>query len=345
MQAQMASTPGSPPSGSSESSRYGNDGTFGSQLSFSQKDIKISVVVPFFGRTEDATVILQSMGQVALHLGDESTIELIVVNDGKPETQTDLRNRLSSGAPKFTVRLIQLSRNFGQHAAILAGLFQSQGHYVIRCNSDNHALLAYIPEIVRVLQSGEYDRCIPVHKTNGQVSSAAARFFERKMIGIEIPSGTSPLRGYSRTFVDALQRVASSQNYLLELEDWIGFRTKYLDINPHNNRTASTYGLRRRLDLLTISFSMRPRKIFGLLLGCVAFGITFVAIVSFTLLLLGARGVIGGNGFVSLALLNLFTSLLLIGVVAVIGLVAASLMSESQRRPTYVIQSDEELNR
>lgn len=304
--------------------------------------IAFTLVVPVFGRHGDVVEILNRLGEV-LHSVKRSedhaiVAEVIFVDDGSqmPPKAMILQNREVQGV--VLVRTIELSRNFGQHNAIVCGLREARGEYVLRCNSDDSSLLEHIPQIIQALQEGRADRCALIHTLGVSWISRRVRKLENQLLGIQSPVGTSTLRGYSRRFVNCLVDCSSSNNYILELEDWIGFRTTYIPTPiPATTRGISTYKLTSRLNLFFKLITLRVTRGFQwvALLSLAVIVVNFF--VAAVLVLLGITGQLGGNGFVSLALLQVASLALQFAALAMIGLVASMSLQESQKRPAYIV--------
>lgn len=302
----------------------------------------VSLVVPVFGRHSDVPKILNRFEEVLRSVKASaenlSVAEVIFVDDGSqmPPTALMLQNREGNGV--IHVRTIELSRNFGQHNAILCGLRESRGDYVLRCNSDDVSLLNHVPEIIQALQVNRVDRCALVHTLGVSRISRLVRKLENLLLGIRSPVGTSTLRGYSRRFVDCLVDCSSSNNYILELEDWIGFHTHYIptSIRP-TTEGKSTYKFASRLRLLFQLITLRLARGFQFV-AIVSLGvITANLLVAAALVLVGLTGRLGGSGFVSLALLQVASLALQLVALALIGLVASASLQEGQKRPAYIV--------
>ena len=304
--------------------------------------VTISLVVPIFGRHSDVQQILNRLIEVLRSVeasADSSFIaEVIFVDDGSEMPPRALVYENLEGNGVIEVRTIELSRNFGQHNATVCGLREARGDYVLRCNSDDTSLLHHIPEIIQALQVGRADRCALVHTFGVSRISRIVRKLENQLLGIRSPVGTSTLRGYSRRFVNCLVDCASSNNYILELEDWIGFRTTYIPTSiPATTGGNSTYRFASRIRLLFQLVTLRLARGFQFV-ALVSLGIIVANLIAATFLVsLGLTGRLGGSGFVSLALLQVASLALQLVALAMIGLVASASLQEGQNRPAYIV--------
>ena len=138
--------------------------------------------------------------------GIRDHFELIFVNDGS--TDGSLQALLDLQYQYDFVRVIDLSRNFGQHAAIACGIREARGEIVMRMNVDLQDPPSEIPKLLRVLEESDTDLAV------GQYESRESPWIDRLtahvyfvvfkfLTGFEIRQNTSPLRAMSRRFVDA----------------------------------------------------------------------------------------------------------------------------------------------
>ena len=121
--------------------------------------IQYSIVVPIYGDGYLARALCAEIERVmSSYVGSASLqdrLELIFVNDGSRDDSLDalLKSRQSFAF----VRIIDLSRNFGQHSAIACGLRDARGEIVLRMNVDMQDPPSAIPRLVETLKEGGYD--------------------------------------------------------------------------------------------------------------------------------------------------------------------------------------------
>ena len=153
---------------------------------------------------------------------------MIYVNDGsRDRTPQIIRGYLQAFD---NVALIDLSRNFGKEAAMTAGIDRAGGDLVAIIDSDLQDPPELIPELLRVLQSGDYDVVYAQRASRSGETFAkkvSAHLFYRTMgrlTGIDIPRDTGDFRLMNRRAVEALRELREHHRFMKGLFAWIGFR-------------------------------------------------------------------------------------------------------------------------
>lgn len=117
--------------------------------------MRISVVTPLYN-SAPYVVELHSRAVAAIRATGADEHEIIFVNDGGPDNSLEIARRVAAEDPGVVV--VDLSRNFGQHRAVLAGLEQASGDYVFVMDSD----LEEEPEWITLFHRAMQDRAIDV---------------------------------------------------------------------------------------------------------------------------------------------------------------------------------------
>ncbi len=201
-------------------------------------DCFVSVVVPV---GNDAAIIDECVRDVMAVLRDHYTnYELVLVDDG---SEDDTVARITSLHDRYEcMRLIRLSRRFGEEVAIFAGLDSVIGDFVVVMlpNSDPPQL---IPEMVRIArQSGgivfgiaEGQRqSVPV-----RIGSAIFYWYCQRVAHLNLPRNTTQFRVLSRQAVNALTQVKNMYRYLRVLSTHVGFRSRSFAYHPLNRSGES----------------------------------------------------------------------------------------------------------
>ena len=308
--------------------------------------MQYSVVVPIFKDgylCEAFCAELESvMSSYAAPVPVNEAVEVIFVNDGSPDDSLDtllqLRDRYDF------VRVIDLSRNFGQHIAIACGMREARGEIVLRMNVDMQDPPAEIPKLLDVMKAGDFDLVVGQYseRRSPLVTKVMAWLYYaifRFLTGFETRQNTSPLRAMSRRFVDAYNRLTEKSRFPQGLDPWLGFRQNYVEIE-HRERldNRSSYGFWSRLRLGVngiLYFSERPLQlvvIVGFFLA--AIGLMLGAYIIFDKL----TGYDYVPGYASLASLGLIALGLQLGCTGLVGVYVAKIFSEVQNRPLYLIR-------
>ena len=301
----------------------------------------LSVVVPVFNE-EDGIAEFHRRTLDALR-GLPLASEIIYVNDGSrdrtPEFIRDLAEQ-SDG-----VALIDLSRNFGKEAAMTAGIDHADGDLVVVIDADLQDPPELIPELVRVLRSGDYDVVYAQRASrSGEtfLKKASARLFYRiigRLTGIDIPRDTGDFRVMNRRAVEALRRLREHHRFMKGLFAWIGFRQAALryDRDPRfAGKSKFNYWRLWNFSLEGItSFTTAPLKVatyVGLItsVGAALYGFAII---------LGT--LVFGNpvaGYPSLLVIILFLGGLQLLTLGVIGEYLGRIFNESKQRPLYFVR-------
>jgi len=269
-------------------------------------------------------------------------VELIFVNDGSTDNSFE---QLKELPPRYPfVRIIDLSRNFGQHLALACGFKRSLGRYVGRLNVDMQDPPDQIPKLLEVIKSENVDLVV------GRYEVRHSHLFDRMtahlffaffnwLTGQKTPQNTSPLRVMNRRFIDAYNQLQEKTRFPQGLENWLGFKHHYVLISHQDRKDGkSSYTFGKRLKLAVegaIAFSDRPLKLaiylgfFIILLGCLLAAYVVAQKIIFNTML---------TGYTSVVSLIILCAGLQIFIVGVAGLYVGKILMEVQNRPPYIIR-------
>lgn len=305
-----------------------------------------SFVVPIFNDGSLAEEFCREYRRVFEEfLGDTAIadrIELIFVNDGSRDDSAEILAGLPEKFP--FVRVINLSRNFGQHVALSCGYKHATGDHVGMLNVDMQDPPSEIPALLRRIEQGDVDIVFGLRRQ--RVGSKLDRMTSflfgvtlNKLTGYDVPLNVATLRVMNRRFTDAYNRLTETSRYLPGLESWLGFKRAYVEIDhQERKRGRSSYNLRRRLLMAAdaiISFSDLPLKM-TVFLGFAVVGVGFLL----TLVLILQKMFFAD---VQLGYTSTVTVIVFLGGVQLILIGLASLyigriLREVQHRPLYVIR-------
>lgn len=297
----------------------------------------ISVVIPVFRSVE-------SLMELARRLTDSletitSNFEVILVNDGSPDNSWEIISRISKSDRRFVG--LRLSRNFGQHPAITAGLKYSSGESVVVMDCDLQDKPEEIPRLYEMAQQG-YEQVVAVR--SDRQDSWHKRISARIYVGIlSYLSGRriNPAIGnfgiYHRCVIDVITSLKEQGRTFGLLALWAGFRRIELEVE-HAERPygESSYSYRAllRLGLLGIvSHSDKPLKL-TIRLGAYLSAASLVGGCWIVL-----RQIIWGHtpaGWSSVMVSIIFMTGVLLGSIGVVGLYVAQIFEEVKERPTSI---------
>ena len=235
-------------------------------------DKSISVIVPVFNEEENIYSLYLELKEV-FRLTSRS-YEIIFINDAsKDETLTVLKK---IAAKDKKVVIIDFIRNFGQTAALSAGIDHSSGEIIIPMDGDGQNDPADIPKLVEKIDEGF--AVVSGWRKNRQdafirvLPSQIANWLIRKMTGVKIHDNGCALKAYRREVIDGVQLYGEMHRFISVYASWSGGKIAEIVVN-HRPRTKgkSKYGFSRIfkvvLDLLVIRFLhkyiSRPIHFFG----------------------------------------------------------------------------------
>ena len=305
----------------------------------------LSVVIPVYNEEENVEPLIIEIEAALAALGKK--YEIIVVDDGsKDATFVKLRS-IHKRVAKLQV--VRLKRNFGQTAAIAAGLAHARGVVVILMDGDAQNDPADIPALLRKLDEG--NDLVAGWRYNRQDPFLNRRL--PSMIANRLISSTThvKLHDYGCTLKAMRQDVAKNLRLYGEMHRFIpaiayerGARIAELKVNHRPRlRGTSKYGITRTLrvalDLLTVkflsSYSTRPSHVFGPIgLGSGFLGFVIGLYLTAQKILYGQD--IGGRPLLLLAVLLIFIGFQFV-TMGLLGEMLARTYHESQDRPVYVV--------
>jgi dolichol-phosphate mannosyltransferase len=300
----------------------------------------LSIVVPAFNELDNLAALYARVSEQAGRIG--RPWELVLVDDGSTDGTGDAIHELAARDPH--VRCLQLSRNFGQQAAICAGLDAAAGDLILIMDADLQDPPEEIPRFVAEIERG-HDLVFGVRQ--GRRDSLATRLSSRLfwsairwLSGFPIPDNLAVMRIFNRRFLTEFQRFSERQKFIEGIFMWIGMRRTTLPIAHHPRRAGrSKYSLGRKLALATTAitaFSERPLTIAisgGLALSLCGLG--FLTFIVARKLLVGyyAQGWVSTFGIVLLAggIQTMF--------LGVLGKYIGRVFNEVKQRPPYVVMA------
>jgi undecaprenyl-phosphate 4-deoxy-4-formamido-L-arabinose transferase len=267
--------------------------------------------------------------------------ELVLVDDGGLDRTTPRALELARDFPHPTT-VVRLARNFGQHAAVFAGLAQARGDAVATLDSDLQyppeeipAMLAALSPDHPVVSGYRADRRDPLARR--LVTRALTRWLNRRT-GVELRDFGSMFRVYDRATVELMLTFTERHRYLPAVVAWLGVPIKEVPIEhaPRAER-GSHYRIatlvEMTLDLVT-GYSVFPLRLLTAL-GLAASVVGFLGTIGFAAYRLIAGG--GGAGTVSAFALVFGLLAVQLLIVALVGEYVGRIYSEAKGRPYYVI--------
>lgn len=272
-----------------------------------------------------------------------SNFELILVNDGSPDDSIAVARDLAADDARIII--VDLSRNFGQHAALWTGMQQAQGDFVFTLDSDLEEAPEWLPEFWAKRDDEDVDVVYGVQaKRRGnefdRVAGEAFYWTFRKLTQVAIPSNVTNARLMTQRYVDALLSHSEREIFLAALWEITGFRQLAMPVEKLS-LSPTTYSLRAKLALMIgsiVTFSSAP------LVGIFYVGLLVLATSILASLYLAANWMMGASppaGWTSVLISVWLLGGLIISFIGVIGIYIHKIFSETKQRPVAIIRSIE----
>jgi len=299
----------------------------------------ISVVIPVY-KSEESLHELYSRLVITLEKISRD-FEIILVNDGSPKDDWSVIKELAANDNR--VKGINLSRNFGQHNAIFAGLGKTIGEFVVVMDCD---LQDQPEEILKLYEKAQTGFDIVLARRKERQDKVFRRLFSWMFYKIlsyltetELDSTIANFGIYNRKVVNSVLEINDYTKYFPSIVRWVGFKNIAIDVEhalrPHGT-TAYSYSKLINLALnVAISFSDKPLKLV-VKAGMLISGLSVLAIIYFAILYF--RGAIMIVGWASLILSIWFLFGILIFVLGVVGLYVGKIFDKVKNRPNYIIR-------
>jgi polyisoprenyl-phosphate glycosyltransferase len=300
--------------------------------------LEISVVIPVYG-CADCLVELHTRLTSVLH-GMGVEYELIFVDDRGPDDSWPILERLATDDPH--VRAFRLSRNFGQHQAITAGLAQARGRWTVVMDCDLEDPPTEIPRLYAEATNGArivYARRIGrPHSVPRRLASAAYFRLLNKLLGTTIDPTYSNLSMIAEPVRDAVLAVRDKDRHYLMILQWLGFESRAIDFRQDKRFAGqSSYTLST---LLRFAFDGLFFQTTLLLRWIVYFGFAIASSGGALAVFFIVRHFTGRSypGWTSLAVLLLLLSGFIIVSTGLTGLYVGKIFVQVKDRPLYVIE-------
>lgn len=301
----------------------------------------VSIVIPVYNEGGNLVELIKRTQRACRSTGHP--FEVILVDDGSSDESAEI---LTEAAAYYDeIIAVFLNRNYGQHAAVLAGFEQSCGEVVITIDGDLQNPPEEIPKLIAEIDKG-YDVVGTVRKNRHdslfrRTASALVNRAVRRATGVMMNDYGCMLRAYRKPVVNAMLECREHSTFIPILANSFARKSTEIDVSHDQRRTGdSKYSLFKlialQFDLLT-SMSTFPLKLLSILGAGMA-----VAGIAFAFLLLIARIVLGAawaaNGvFTLFAFLFFFIGLQFMAF-GILGEYIGRIYQDVRRRPRYFVQ-------
>ena len=301
----------------------------------------ISIVSPVYRAEKILPILVSEINLVMERIGED--YEIILVDDRSPDNSWEVMKVLSSQNPK--IKSIRLSRNFGQHSAIFAGLTKTKGDWVVVMDCDMQDQPKEIAKLYKKALEG-YDIVLGQRENRKDkfLKKLSSKLFYKVfnyLSGANFDNNVANFGVYHQKTIKSILDMGDYVKFFSLFINWIGFKSVSIPIE-HGEREEgkSTYSVGRLFKQafnVIISFSDKPLRLFinfGLSISVLSF------IVGIYYLYLALTGKIAQPGFSSLILSIWFLSGIIISGIGIVGVYLGKTFDQAKGRPTFIIDEE-----
>jgi polyisoprenyl-phosphate glycosyltransferase len=299
-------------------------------------DVQLSVVVPVYGCGNCLVGLHERLTRSVGKMTDG--YELVFVDDRSVDDGWAVLLRLARADPH--VRAFRLSRNFGQDAAITAGLAQARGEWAVVMDCDLEEAPEDIPRLWAAAAGGyEIVRTTRRGWRHSAFRRWTSRVYRRLTLETDVRPDYSNLSLMSRRVIDAFLRLHDRDREFMIALDWLGFDSTAIEIEHHDRHAGeSSYSLQRLVRVALDGMFFRSTVLLRLvvLLGFVI-ALIGIVVAAFEVVDYFAEPDKSVPGYTSLAVLVLVLAGFIIVSVGVVGLYVGRIFEQVKDRPLFVI--------
>jgi len=309
------------------------------------KNIHISVVSPVYKAEAIVDELVKRLTNELSKITND--YEIILVEDCGPDNSW---GKIAENCKKNShVKGIKLSKNFGQHHAITAGLDNAKGVWVIVMDCDLQDRPEEIPKLYAEAQKG-YDIVFArrTQRQDGFFKKITSRLFYvafSYLSGIKQDGTIANFGIYSRKTINAVNSLREPMRSFSAMARWVGFNRSSVDVE-HGKRFEgeTSYNWSKLIDFgldIAISYSQKPLKLavkLGLLISFLSVLYSIYNLIAYYV------GIITVSGFTSLIISIWFLSGLIIFILGIIGLYVGKTFEGIKNRPIYIIDKEENIH-
>lgn len=311
--------------------------------------MKLSLIIPCFNEQAALPLFYDEVTRVLNTM--QCAYEILFVNDGSRDETLSILKGFAEKDEHVTY--LSLSRNFGKEAAMYAGFCNASGDYVAVMDADMQDPPALLPEMVKMLETGEYDS-VATRRVNREGEPPIRSWFARRFYKLinrisdaDIVDGARDFRLMKREMVDAIVAMGEYNRFSKGIFGWIGFKTYWLPYQNVERVAGETKWnfwklLKYAFDGI-INFSEVPLSI----ASWSGIGMAFVA--SIMLVVIIVRRLCFGDpvaGWASTMCVIVFIGAIQLFCIGIMGQYLAKTYNEAKKRPHYIIsESNKEVKK
>ena len=302
------------------------------------KNVDCSIIIPLLNESENIEFSYNKICEVMAKT--DKNFEILYVDDGSTDTSLELLRQLTKKDSK--VKVVSLSRNFGQYPAIVAGLENCKGKCAIHLDIDMQESPEAILEMLNKWDNGYDIVTVKRKRRKESIFKRITAWFYYKIINFvakqKVFDNQAEYRLYDRKVIDTLLTIEDKNIYLKEQTNWVGYRQTTIEVDRVKRQRGKTkYNFKKLLSISSqgiVSTTSRPLYW--------AFGLSFAThLLSFVaIIVLGLLSILKVSYDIVLWLIPvmLTTSATIMFVLGIIGMYLAYTYLEVKGRPKYIIR-------
>ncbi len=305
----------------------------------------LSVVAPVYNEHDNLPLLYEAVKNA---LRDIRDWEFILVDDGSVDGSMDVLKEIANADPEH-VKVVCLRRNFGQTAAIAAGVDHASGEIIVLMDADLQNDPVDIPRMVAKIEEG-YDLVSGWRKNRQdnamrRIPSQIANRLICAVTGVTLHDYGCTLKAYRREVITGFRLYGEMHRFIPAFANSVGAKIVEMPVTHHPRKFGkANYGMERTLkvilDLFTVkflsSYSSKPIYLFG------GTGLALSGISALVLLFLAVRRIFWGVSVMESPLFQMSTMIFILGFQSILmGLIAELLVRayyESQDKKTYHVR-------
>lgn len=300
----------------------------------------LSLIVPCYNEQDALPIFYRETTKVLA--GMDCDCEILLINDGSKDQTLSIMKELAAGDPR--VLYFSFSRNFGKEAAMYAGFCNARGDYIAVMDADLQDPPSLLPEMVKVLQSGEYDS-VATRRADREGEPPVRSWFAKRFYSLinrisdaDIVDGARDFRLMTREMKDAILSMSEYNRFSKGIFGWVGFRTYWMPFDNVERVAGETkwsfWSLFKYAVDGIINFSQAPLSVASW------FGILMTGFAFLFLVFIVVRRLIFGDpvaGWASTICVIIFIGGLQLFCLGIIGQYLAKTYMEVKNRPHYIV--------
>lgn len=297
----------------------------------------ISIVSPVYKAEACLRDLVEEIHNSMLQIG--KSYEIILVDDRSPDRSWEIMRQISQKYKE--VKCVRLSRNFGQHPAIMAGLSQAKGNWIVVMDCD---LQDQPKEIIKLYQKAleGYDIVLAKRKNRKDsfLKKMSSIIFSKVYGFFTDTKFDNEVANFGIYHQKVISEVLKMNDFIKSFPlfiNWVGYKKTSIIVEHAQREGKSSYTISKLISLAfntIISFSNKPLKMcvkFGLIISMGSFFIGIWTIVKYL------KGEISVLGYSSLIISIWFLSGVIITLIGVLGVYLGKMFDQTKNRASYII--------